>query len=73
MIATIAGMKRTKQIRVDEDVARMLAQLAALKAPGQNLPDFTSAILRPILRKQLPIELERARNALDEPEQKPEE
>lgn len=66
MPRTLVEMKRTKQVRVDTDVAEMLAQLAAHEAPAKSLPDFLSDLLRPMLRQRLARALDRARKAIAE-------
>jgi len=63
------GKKRTRQIRVDDDVADMADRLASLQEPPQSVPDFLSEYLRPLLRRDLAKALDRARKHLDETEE----
>ncbi len=58
--------KRTRQIRVDEDVANMADRLASLQDPPQSTPEFLTELLRPILRRELKKALERASKQLQE-------
>lgn len=70
MPATLAPMKRTRQIRVDEDVANMAERLASLQDPPQSTPDYLSTFLRPILRRELTKALDRAKKQLDDADDK---
>lgn len=57
--------KKTRQIRVESDVADMADRLARLQDPPQSTPDFLSKLLRPILRRELGKALDRARRQLN--------
>lgn len=64
MNATLTPMKRTKQIRVDDDIAEMANQIGALEK--KSAPDLLSEILRPLLKKRLAQALERSRRELEQ-------
>jgi hypothetical protein len=57
--------KRTRQIRVDDDVADMADELSALLR--KSTPALLSDLLRPILRRELQKELERRMKELKGP------
>jgi hypothetical protein len=67
---TVAGefeqlsKKKTKQIRVYEDVAAMVDRLASLQDPPKSVPEFLSEFLRPLLKKELAKALDRAKKQL---------
>ncbi len=56
--------KKTRQIRVDDDVADMADRLASLQNPPESTPVFLSEYLRPILRRDLAKALDAAQRDL---------
>ncbi len=65
---SLVAKKRTKQIRVDDDVAQMADRLASLQDPPISTPEFLTQFLRPLLRKELAKALDRAKKQLSEEE-----
>lgn len=63
----MAAKKRTLQVRVDEDVAKLAAKVAALE--DTSAPDLLSEILRPLLKARYAKVMDKERRQLrgDEP------
>lgn len=59
---------KTRQIRVDEEVADMADRLAKLQSPPMSTPDFLSTYLRPLLRRDLARALKKMISELKEEE-----
>lgn len=62
------GKQRSRQYRLDDDVSAMVERIAALHDPPVSVPDFLSEFLRPLLRKRLASELDRASRQLKDRE-----
>lgn len=64
----MAKVKRSRQFRVDDDVAALIERVAALQEPPATIPDFLSRFLRPLLRRELQRGLARIGKQLGEKE-----
>jgi hypothetical protein len=60
--------KKTRQVRVDEDVYDLAVKLAAHQSPPKSVPDLLTEILRPILKRDLAKAMEKTRKNLGEGE-----
>jgi hypothetical protein len=58
--------KKTRQVRLEEDVADMADRLASLQTPPETAPVLLSRLLRPMLRRELAKALEKGLKELRE-------
>lgn len=53
MVATISGMAKTEQVRLDTELTRD-ARIVAAELFGESLPEFISRVVREVVEEKLP-------------------